>query len=127
MLFNHLPEISPGALIFAATLLAMAIVAAQIAFAHDWYPPGCCHELVMEDGRVVKGDCGPADLIGSTAAGLILRQRGTGLTVTIPPDFPKNKIKKNEHDSQWHICVSRGDGYETEPGYIYCIFEPSAS
>lgn len=116
------------ALLYAIIVGAFALViACAVALAHDWYPPGCCHEIVMEDGRVVRGDCGPADLVAQTAAGTVLRQRQTGTLVTIPPDFPRGKIKPNTHDDQYHVCVSRGDGYEVEPGYIYCVFEPSGS
>lgn len=116
-----------GEVVCAVILILLAWAFSSIkspAAAHDWYPTDCCHELVMQNGTVVRGDCGVADLITQTAEGTVVRQRATGITVTIPPEFPR---RKNTEDGQYHICVSRGDGYETPPGHVYCFFEPAGS
>lgn len=107
--------------IFLLSLLALGATAAHKAWSHDWYPPGCCHEIKMADGTIVSGDCGPADLVGQTPEGTVLRQRQTGLVVTIPPNFPKDRIHPNTHDGQYHICV------RTTDKYIYCVFDPAGT
>lgn len=111
----------------------MLTLAAPIALAHDWYPPNCCHELKpIEGSKSFAGDCGVADVIGTTAAGIVLKQRQTGLVITIPPDFPKSKIHPNTHDDQYHVCaIAGGHGDEFGPSsspsepYVYCLFEPA--
>jgi hypothetical protein len=118
---QHLPLYLTAAMFVLIVVSAIGTYAAP-AHGHDWYPGTCCHALVMQDGHVVEGDCGPADLIGQTAEGEILRQRQTGITVTIPPDFNRNY--PNTHDDQYHICV-RPEHPEYGPPYVYCRFPPA--
>lgn len=114
----------PGELVFAVILLLLAWALAAIpspAAAHDWYPPGCCHELTAHGG-----DCGPADLIRKTPEGTLFRQRVTNIEVVMPTDFKKRYV--NPVDNLYHICVARGAD-EGGGMYItlYCVFEPLGS
>lgn len=129
--------------IIAFAIIMFVLVAAHHfiapAHAHDWYPTECCHELQAIPGSTsFRGDCGVADVVGSTPAGIVLKQRETGLVVTIGPDFPKHKIHQNTHDTQWHVCavpMIALDGFEggtqTTPAsnepHVYCVFEPQFS
>lgn len=97
-------------------LLSIALTWAIAASAHDWYSKECCQEH----------DCGEAVLVEETIEGRTFLQIKTGIKVLVPVDTPKSKLKVNEHDAKYHICVSAGD-YETPPGYLYCLYEPLGS
>lgn len=120
-----LPTILSAAAVLAS-LIALTLALVPEAFGHDWYPMECCHELRRQENGTFMGDCGIADLVAQTPAGTVIRQRETGITVTIPPDFPKHKLRQNTHDSNYHVCVVANYAGGNEP-YIYCLFEPSGS
>lgn len=108
--------------------LALFFSGTPAAVGHDWYHPGCCHELRTDaSGHVTGGDCGPADLIKQVAGGTLFRQRITNIEVVVPNDFNKRYV--NEHDNDYHVCVAKsGDMFSDDKGvYLYCLYEPQGS
>lgn len=105
-------------------LLALLLVAATPAAAHDWYPSECCSGT----------DCAPVEKVEILSAPMMAFMFGPGAappapgtmavttkhgTVVIPQNFPRRESK----DGRMHACMRpEGNGMK-----LLCIFMPPAT
>ena len=95
-----------------ATIAAIVVLGQlQLAKAHSWYPPECCHEI----------DCAPVDeavwLSPAESGPPQLRVTSKFGTTTVPRDFSVRQSK----DSRMHICMGYDDFGRPS---VLCFFIP---
>ena len=108
------------ALLAAATSLAVAILVAARAYAHDWYPIECCHSLDCAPVTSTAYVAGAAyDAKGKAVANPLPRMVVTTKigTAVVPDDLPR----RASPDGQLYACL-RNDG--VAGFHVMCIFMP---
>jgi hypothetical protein len=81
----------------------------QLAFGHDWYPPGCCSDR----------DCRPV-------ACSDIRTNADGSADYLPEHAHFEKVQQSP-DAQCHACTRRSLAHNDGRYNGYCVYVPGMS